>query len=399
MKVLVINAGSSSLKYQLLRTNTKEVLAKGIAERIGLDNAFVKHTKGDDSTVKIPVVIENHKQAIEVVLQILTSKDNGVIKSMKEIEAVGHRVVHGGEKFSGSALITPEVKVAIKACFSLAPLHNPPNMVGIEACEVAVPKVPQVAVFDTAYHQTMPPEAYMYALPYELYENYKVRRYGFHGTSHRYVANRAAEILGKPIETLKIITCHLGNGSSIAAIKEGKCIDTSMGLTPLAGICMGTRCGDIDPAIVTYIMEKEGYDAKGVDSLLNKKSGVLGFSGISSDFRDLEAASEVGNFRAELALQMFEYQCKKYIGAYAAAMGGVDVVVFTAGVGENQARSRINAIEGLEFIGLKVDPLKNKVRGKEMIISTDYSTATVMVVPTNEELAIAMETERICMSL
>jgi len=399
MKVLVINAGSSSLKYQFLRTKTREVLAKGVAERIGLDDAFVKHTKGDESPVKIPVVMENHKQAIDVVLQILTSKENGVIKSMKEIEAVGHRVVHGGEKFSGSALITPEVKVAIKACFSLAPLHNPPNMTGIEACEVAVPKIPQVAVFDTAFHQTMPPESYMYALPYEMYENYKVRKYGFHGTSHRYVANRAAEILGKPIETLKIITCHLGNGSSIAAIKNGECIDTSMGLTPLAGLCMGTRCGDIDPAIVTFLMEKEGYDAKGIDNLLNKKSGVLGFSGVSSDFRDLEAASEMGNYRAELALQMFEYQCKKFIGAYAAAMGGIDVVVFTAGVGENQARSRKNAIDGLEFLGLKVDPLKNKVSGKEMIISTDYSTATVMVVPTNEELAIAMETERICMAL
>ena len=399
MKVLVINAGSSSLKYQLLKTKTREVLAKGVAERIGLDNAFVKHTKGDEPAVKIPVVMEGHKQAIEVVLQILTSKDNGVIKSMKEIEAVGHRVVHGGEKFSGSALITPEVKVAIKACFSLAPLHNPPNMTGIEACEAAVPNVPQVAVFDTAFHQTMPPEAYMYALPYELYENYKVRRYGFHGTSHRYVANRAAEILGKPIESLKIVTCHLGNGSSIAAIKNGKCIDTSMGLTPLAGLCMGTRCGDIDPAIVTFIMEKEGYDARGVDNLLNKKSGVLGFTGVSSDFRDLEAASEMGNYRAELALQMFEYQCKKFIGSYAAAMGGIDVVVFTAGIGENQARSRKNAIDGLEFLGLKIDPLKNKVSGKEMIISTDNSAATVIVVPTNEELAIAMETERICMSL
>ncbi len=399
MKVLVINAGSSSLKYQFLRTKTKEVLAKGVAERIGLDDAFVKHTKGDEPPVKIPVVMENHKKAIEVVLQILTSKENGVIKSMKEIEAVGHRVVHGGEKFSGSALITPEVKVAIKACFSLAPLHNPPNMTGIEACEIAVPKIPQVAVFDTAFHQTMPPESYMYALPYEMYENYKVRKYGFHGTSHRYVANRAAEILGKPIETLKIVTCHLGNGSSIAAIKNGECIDTSMGLTPLAGLCMGTRCGDIDPAIVTFLMEKEGYDAKGIDNLLNKKSGVLGFSGVSSDFRDLEAASEMGNYRAELALQMFEYQCKKFIGAYAAAMGGIDAVVFTAGIGENQARSRKNAIDGLEFLGLKVDSLKNKICGKEMIISTDYSTATVMVVPTNEELAIAMETERICMAL
>lgn len=399
MKVLVINAGSSSIKYQLLMTKNREVLSKGIAERVGLDNAFIKHTKGDEDPVKIPVIMEDHKQAISEVIKVLTDKKLGVIKSMKEVEAVGHRVVHGGEKFSKAALITPEVKVAIKSCFPLAPLHNPPNMTGIDACEEAVPKVPQVAVFDTAFHQTMPPKAYMYALPYEVYENYKVRRYGFHGTSHEYVSKRAAEILEKPYESLKIITCHLGNGASVAAIKDGECIDTSMGLTPLAGLCMGTRCGDIDPAIVTFLMDKEGLDARGVDNLMNKKSGVLGFSGVSSDFRDLENASEVGNFRAELALQIFEYRCKKYIGAYAAAMGGVDVLVFTAGIGENQARTRKEAVDGLEFLGLKIDPLKNKVSGKERIISADYSSAVIMAIPTNEELAIAMETEKICSKL
>jgi acetate kinase len=396
MKILVINAGSSSLKYQLLKTKTREVLAKGVAERIGLDDSFIEHYRPDKEMVTIPGVMADHKDAIDSVVKVLMDKEYGVIRSLKEIEAVGHRVVHGGEKFSASALITMEVKVAIRACFSLAPLHNPPNLTGIEACEVAMPKVPQVAVFDTAFHQTMPPKAYMYALPYEMYENYKVRRYGFHGTSHGYVARRAAEILGNPIDELKLITCHLGNGSSIAAIKNGKCIDTSMGLTPLAGLCMGTRCGDIDPAIVTFLMEKEGLDSKGISNLLNKKSGVAGLSGVSSDFRDLEAASELGNFRAELALEMFEYQCRKYIGAYAAAMGGVDVVVFTAGIGENTARVRKGAVEGLEFLGLKIDPVKNQVRRQEMIISTEDSSSVIMVVPTNEELEIALETEKIC---
>lgn len=393
MKVLVINAGSSSIKYQFLRTKTKEVMAKGIVERIGLDDAFIKHAKDDGESVVIPSVVADHKDAIALVIKTLTSKEHGVIKSMKEIEAVGHRVVHGGEKFKSSAIITPEVKMTIRNCFSLAPLHNPPNLIGIEACEEAVPNVPQVAVFDTAFHQSMPAKAYMYALPYEMYEEYKVRRYGFHGTSHGYVAKRAAEILGKPYDSLKIITCHLGNGSSIAAIKEGHCIDTSMGLTPLAGVCMGTRCGDIDPAIVTFIMEKEGLDAKGIDNLMNKKSGVLGFSGVSSDFRDLEDASAKGNNRAELALQMFEYQCRKYIGSYIAAMGGVDAIVFTAGIGENQERTRRNIIDGLQFLDIKIDPDKNKVRGKEMIISPDNCKAAVMVVPTNEELAIALETQ------
>jgi acetate kinase len=396
MKVLVINAGSSSLKYQLVLTKSGEVLAKGLADRIGLDNSYIKHSRNGDEAVKIPAVLADHKDAMAAVLKVLTDKTHGVIKSMKEIEAVGHRVVHGGEKFSTSALITPEVKVAIKACYSLAPLHNPPNMTGIEACEEAMPNVRQVAVFDTAFHQTMPPKAYMYALPYEVYENHGVRRYGFHGTSHAYVAKRAAEIIGKPYVSLKLITCHLGNGSSIAAIRNGECIDTSMGLTPLAGICMGTRCGDIDPAIVTFLMEKEGLDAKGIDNLMNKKSGVAGLSGVSSDFRDLEDAAEKGNSRAELALNMFEYQCRKYIGAYAAAMGGVDAVIFTAGIGENVHRVRAGATAGLEFLGMKLDPVKNRARGVEAVISTDDSTSLIMIVPTNEELAIAIATEAVC---
>jgi acetate kinase len=396
MKVLVINAGSSSLKYQFFESETGAVLAKGGAERIGLDNAVIVHVKGDQPKVTIEEDLPNHKEAVEKVLEILTSPDLGVISSMMEIDAVGHRVVHGGEKFAHSVIITPSVKGAIRACFDLAPLHNPPNMIGIEACEAAMPGVPQVAVFDTAFHQTMPACAYMYALPYELYEEYRIRRYGFHGTSHGYVAMRAADMLGRPIEELKIITCHLGNGSSIAAVKNGKCIDTSMGLTPLAGICMGTRCGDIDPAIVTFIMQKEGLDMKGIDNLMNKKSGVSGISGVSSDFRDLYIAADQGNARARLALDMFIYQCKKYIGAYAAAMGGVDAVVFTAGIGENTYQIREDAVQGLGFMGIEIDVEKNKgIRGIEANVSAKGAKAQVLVVPTNEELAIAKETDRL----
>jgi acetate kinase len=305
--------------------------------------------------------------------------------------------VHGGEKFATSVLMTPEVKRAIRGCFDLAPLHNPPNMTGIEACEEAMPGVPQVAVFDTAFHQTMPPKAYMYALPYTLYEKHGIRRYGFHGTSHGYVSRRAAELVGKPFDTLKIITCHLGNGSSIAAVRHGRCIDTSMGLTPLAGLCMGTRCGDIDPAIVTFLMEKEHLDAHAIDDLLNKKSGVAGLSGVSSDFRDLYVAAGEGHKRASLALDMFKYQCRKYIGAYAAAMGGVDVLVFTAGIAENNSDIRFGACDGLGYMGISIDPYKNSaVRGREAVVSTDESPVKVLVVPTNEELAIAQETARIC---
>jgi len=394
MKVLVINAGSSSLKYSLFESETKSLLAKGGAERIGLDNAFVLHQKSGEDKVKIEVDLANHKDAVAKVLEILASPEHGVISSMSEIDAVGHRVVHGGEKFSHSVIITPAVKGAIRACFDLAPLHNPANMTGIEACEAAMPGVPQVAVFDTAFHQTMPAEAYMYALPYELYEEYGVRRYGFHGTSHGFVAKRAADILGKPIEDLKIITCHLGNGSSISAVKNGKCVDTSMGLTPLAGVCMGTRCGDIDPAIVTFLMDKEGLDIKGIDNLMNKKSGVMGVSGVSSDFRDLSAAAAQGNKRARLALDMFMYQCRKYVGSYAAAMGGVDAVVFTAGVGENDAAVRAGIVEGLSYMGISMDTEKNKdIRGDEADVSAAGSTVKVLVVPTNEELAIARETK------
>ncbi|NLW88483.1 MAG: acetate kinase [Clostridiaceae bacterium] len=396
MKVLVINAGSSSLKYQFFESDTGEVLAKGGAERIALDDSTITHTRLGEEKISIDVDLPDHKEAMEQVLAMLTDPEHGVIHSMMEIDAVGHRVVHGGEKFSGSALITPSVKAAIRVCIPLAPLHNPPNLTGIEACEAAMPGVPQVAVFDTAFHQTMKPKAYMYALPYALYEEFRIRRYGFHGTSHRYVAERAAEMLGRPLEELKIVTCHLGNGSSIAAVKNGKCMDTSMGLTPLAGICMGTRCGDIDPAIVTFLMEKEGLDMKGIDALMNKKSGVLGVSGVSSDFRDLEDAAAHGNDRARLAMDIFCYQCRKYIGAYAAAMGGVDAVVFTAGIGENNSNVRRDSIRGLEFLGLAIDDSANDgLRGVAMDLSAPGSTAKVLIIPTNEELAIARETQKI----
>ena len=397
MIVLVINAGSSSLKYQLMKPETGEVLAKGLAERIGLDNSLIKHTRTGETASTIPVDMPNHKVAAAAVLQILTSPEHGIIKSMDEIDAVGHRVVHGGEKFSASAMITPEVKRAIRVCYDLAPLHNPPNMTGIEACEEAMPGVPQVAVFDTAFHQSMPAQSYMYALPYDLYEKHGIRKYGFHGTSHSYVSKRAAELLKKPYENVKIITCHLGNGSSIAAVRNGKCFDTSMGLTPLAGICMGTRCGDIDPAIVSFLMEKEKLDTRAVDDLMNKKSGVAGVSGVSSDFRDLYAAAGEGNKRAALALDMFKYQLRRFIGAYAAAMGGVDAVVFTAGIGENTPDIRYGACQGLGYMGIQLDPYKNvAVKSREAVVSADDSPVKVMVIPTNEELAIAQETAKIC---
>ncbi len=397
MNVLVINAGSSSLKYQLLQVENSDVLGKGVAERIGLTESFIKHSINGAKPLTLKVDMPNHKVAIQSVLSALTSDAHGVIKCMDEIDSVGHRVVHGGEKFASSVLITPEVKRAIRACFDLAPLHNPPNMVGIEACEEAMPGVPQVAVFDTAFHQSMPPKAYMYALPYWLYEKHGIRRYGFHGTSHGYVFRRAVELLGKPAESLKVITCHLGNGSSIAAIRHGRCIDTSMGLTPLAGICMGTRCGDIDPAIVTFVMDKEKMDTHQVDDLLNKESGVSGLSGVSSDFRDLYMAAGEGHKRASLALDLFKYQCRKYIGAYAAAMGGVDAVVFTAGIAEHNADIRFGACDGLGYMGIQIDPYKNTaVKAREAVVSTDESPVKVLVVPTNEELAIARETARIC---
>ncbi len=390
MKVLVINAGSSSLKYQLIDMNTKELMAKGLCERIGIEGSLLKHTPAGKDAVKIEKPMPSHKDAINLVIDALISPEHGVIADMSEISAVGHRVVHGGEHFSSSVIITEEVKEILKECSVLAPLHNPANLIGIEACEQAMPGVPQVAVFDTAFHQTMPAEAYTYALPYEYYEKYKVRRYGFHGTSHYYVSKRAAEMLGKPIEELNIITCHLGNGSSLAAVKGGKCIDTSMGFTPLAGVEMGTRCGDIDPAIIPFIMEKEGITIDEMNTIMNKKSGVDGVSGISSDFRDVETAANEGNSRAKLALDIFAYTVKRYIGMYMAALGGVDAIVFTAGVGENSCEMRERIVSNLEAFGIKIDSEKNNVRGKEMDVSASDATVKTLVIPTNEELTIAL---------
>lgn len=393
MKILVINAGSSSLKYQLIDTATEEVLAKGLCERIGIENSKLNHTPIGGEKVVIEKDMKDHSDAISMVLAALTDTEHGVIADMSEISAVGHRVVHGGELFSGSVIINDEVKAAMKECIPLAPLHNPANLIGIEACEKSMPGVPQAGVFDTAFHQTMPREAYMYALPYELYTENKIRRYGFHGTSHKYVSERAAEMLGKDIKDLKIITCHLGNGSSVTAVEGGKSVATSMGLTPLAGVVMGTRCGSIDPAIIKFIADTKGLDLEGVDKLLNKESGVYGVSGVSSDFRDLDAEASKGNERAILALDMFVASVRKYIGQYAVQMGGVDVLVFTAGVGENDAKMRERISNNLEFLGISVDKEKNAgARGKELDISTADSRVKVLVVPTNEELMIARET-------
>ena len=396
MNILVINAGSSSLKYQLLNPDTQEVLAKGLCERIGIDGKFTYKPAGKDPIKDADVAMPTHSEAIQTVLHALVDEKNGVIGSMKEIDAVGHRVVHGGEAFSGSVLITDQVMEALEECIPLAPLHNPANITGIKACvDVMGKDVPQVAVFDTAFHQTMPPVAYTYALPYEFYEQDKVRRYGFHGTSHKYVSQRAAAMLGKPIEELKLISCHLGNGSSITAIDGGKSVDTTMGFTPLAGLPMGTRSGDLDAGILEYLMNKHGYNIDEMLNILNKKSGVLGISGVSSDFRDLEDAAPKGNQRAQLALDVFEYSVKKYIGSYAAAMGGVDAIIFTAGVGENGAANRANIMAGLEFLGAKLDPEKNNIRGQEVDVATDDSTVRILVIPTNEELMIAMDTAAI----
>ena len=391
MKILVINAGSSSLKYQFIDIETEAVLAKGLCERIGIDGSMLtQKVEGKDNLVwEKPM--KDHSDAINMVIAALTGDEHKVISDMNEIDAIGHRVVHGGEIFSGSVVIDDKVMDALRECTPLAPLHNPANIIGIEACQKAMPGTPQVGVFDTAFHQQMPKKAYMYALPYEMYTKHKVRRYGFHGTSHKYVAQQAAKMLGRPLEELKIITAHLGNGSSISAVMNGHSVDTSMGFTPLAGVPMGTRCGDIDPAIVTYIMEKEGLDAKGVDALMNKESGVFGISGISSDFRDLEANMET-NERAKLALDMFAYGVKKYIGAYAAAMGGVDAVVFTAGVGENTKITRADITEGLEFMGIKIDPELNDCKGVQRDISAPDAKVRTLVIPTNEELMIALDT-------
>ena len=391
MNVLVINCGSSSLKYQLINSDTEAVLAKGLCERIGIDGRLVYQKAGCDKEIT-EAAMPTHKEAIQMVLDALTNDKTGAIGSLKEVNAIGHRVVHGGEKFASSAVITDEMIKAVEECNDLAPLHNPANLIGIRACQELMPNVPMVAVFDTAFHQTMPEEAYLYGLPYEYYEKYKVRRYGFHGTSHSFVSKRAAEVAGKSYEDLKIIVCHLGNGASLSAVKNGKSVDTSMGLTPLEGLIMGTRSGDMDPAIMEFIAKKENLDIAGVMNVLNKKSGVLGLSGVSSDFRDIEEAAEAGNDRAAKALAAYNYRVVKYIGAYTAAMDGVDVIAFTAGLGENGKSMRKAVCEHLSYLGIKIDDEANSVRGKDIVISTPDSKVKVMVIPTNEELAIARET-------
>lgn len=395
MKVLVINAGSSSLKYQLIDMSNESPLAVGLCERIGIDNSIITQKRFDGKKLEKQVDLPTHKIALEEVVKALTDSEFGVIKDMAEINAVGHRVVHGGERFTSSALIDEGVEQAIKDCFDLAPLHNPPNMMGIEACAEIMPGTPMVAVFDTAFHQTIPKYAYMYALPYDLYEKYGVRKYGFHGTSHMYVSQRAADMLGKPIEDTKIITCHLGNGSSITAVKGGKSVETTMGFTPLEGVAMGTRCGSIDPAVIPFVMEKEGLSSREVDTLMNKKSGVLGVSGISNDFRDLDEAATHGNERAELALEVFTYKIRKVIGEYSAVLNGPDAIVFTAGIGENSASIRKRILTGLDNLGIKIDEEKNKIRGQEVDISTPDSKVRVLIIPTNEELSIARDTKEI----
>lgn len=399
MKILVVNCGSSSIKYQLIDMNDESVVAKGLVERIGMQGAVLTHQPAGRDKVIIDADIKDHSIGIKLVLDALVDKDHGVISSMKEISAVGHRVVHGGEKFADSVLITPAVMDALEECVDMAPLHNPPNILGINACAELMPGVPQVGVFDTAFHQTMPKVAFLYGLPYEAYEKHGLRRYGFHGTSHRYVSQRCAELMNEQISKLRIITCHLGNGSSLAAVKYGKSVDTSMGFTPLEGLIMGTRSGEVDPAIIPYLMKKEHISPEQIDTYLNKKSGVLGISGVSSDFRDLESAANEGNERAQLALDMFAYKVRKYIGGYVAAMGGVDAIVFTAGLGENSISMRDKICNGLEFLGTRIDPVKNNVRGKAQEISVDGAKVKLFVIPTNEELVIALDTKTICSGL
>ena len=393
MKVLVLNCGSSSIKYKLFDMTSGDVMAQGGIEKIGLPGAFLKLTDKDGKKVILEKEIPGHQEGIEFILSVLTDATYGCIKDYKEIDAVGHRVVHGGEKFASSVLLTKEVLDKVVECTDLAPLHNPANLKGIEAMEALIPGIPQVGVFDTAFHQTMPAKAYMYGLPYELYTKYGVRRYGFHGTSHRYVSKRACDILGVPYESQKIITAHVGNGGSIAAVMNGKCVDTTMGLTPTEGLLMGTRCGDLDAGAIPFIMEKEGLDAAGLSTLINKKSGVAGLVGGSSDMRDLEAAVAEGNERAKMTLDVYNYRIKKYIGAYAAAMNGCDILVWTDGVGENQWTTRRAVCEGMEYMGMKLDVEKNDgMRGEEMVISTPDSKVTIIVVPTDEEYMIASDT-------
>ncbi|MCA0384217.1 MAG: acetate kinase [Firmicutes bacterium] len=392
MNVLVINCGSSSLKYQLFNMTDESVLAKGLVERIGIEGSRLKHEVEGKDKKTIEVSMKDHKEALAQVLDAIVHPEHGAIGSLTEINSVGHRVVHAGEKYSASVIVDDSVMVALEECIELAPLHNPPNIIGIKAIQELLPGVENVAVFDTAFHQTMPKSAYVYALPYEYYERDHVRRYGFHGTSHRYVSARAAEMLGMPLSETKIISCHLGNGASIAAIDGGKSVDTSMGFTPLEGLVMGTRCGDIDPQIVTYIMGKEKLTLDQMNDIMNKKSGVLGISGVSSDFRDLENAAAEGNERAILALDIYHGNVRKYIAAYASVLGRVDAIIFTAGLGENGAESREEICRNLEFMNAKLDPAKNKVRGKEAFVQTDDSKVKIMVVPTNEELMIARDT-------
>ena len=391
MKILVLNSGSSSLKYQLIDMTNEEVIAKGNFERIGQNNSFLTHKVGEEKHL-IECPVENHEAAIKVVLEQFTHPEYGVIKDLKEIDAVGHRLVHGGEKFASSVVITDDVIEKVKECIPLAPLHNPAGILGIEACKRLMPGVPMVGVFDTAFHQTMPKENYIYPIPYEYYEKYGIRRYGFHGTSHRFVSERAAELLGGQRDDLKIVTCHLGQGASLAAIKGGKSLDTSMGLTPLAGIPMGTRCGDIDPAIVKYLMENEKLSIGEVDTILNKKSGAFGISGVSPDFRDIEIEAEKGNERASLALNNYNYLVAQYIAKYAVTLQGIDAIVFTAGIGENAGTTRKGICDKLAFMGVKIDDEKNKTRGQEIEISTPDSKIRVFVIPTNEELVIARDT-------
>ena len=394
MNVLVINCGSSSLKYQLINSDSEEVLAKGLCERIGIDGRLVYQKEGLDMEIT-EAPMPTHKEAIQMVLDALVNPKTGAVKSLAEIDAVGHRVVHGGEKFSDSVVITEEVIAQVEECNDLAPLHNPANIIGIRACQALMPNVPMVGVFDTAFHQTMPEKAYLYGLPYEYYEKYKVRRYGFHGTSHSFVSKEAASYLGMDLNNSKIIVAHLGNGASVSAVLNGKCVDTSMGLTPLEGLVMGTRSGDIDPSIMEFIAKKENLDIDGVMDVLNKKSGVAGMSGVSSDFRDIEAAAEEGNERAMLALKVFAQRVKFYIGGYIAEMNGVDAIVFTAGVGENDMGMRDIICNEMGNLGIKLDLVKNKVRGKEMVISAEDSKVKVLLIPTNEELMIARDTYNI----
>jgi len=397
MKIIVLNCGSSSIKYQLFEMPSKQVLAKGLVDKIGLKGASIKHKRSDGTEAKIEGEILDHQAGIEYLLGILMSEKYGSIKSLHEIDAVGHRVVHAGEKFSGSVYINDEVVHALEECIDLAPLHNPPNLKGIYAMKALLPEVPQVGVFDTAFHQTMPPKAYLYGIPYALYEKYKVRRYGFHGTSHKYVSARACEILGLDYDQQKIITCHLGNGASMAAICKGKSVDTTMGMTPIEGLIMGTRAGDLDVGALLYIADKEETSIQFTSTLVNKFSGMLGISGVSSDMRDIEVAAEGGNERAKVAMEMYQYRVRKYIGAYAAAMGGLDLIVFTGGIGENDTVTRTRSLDGLGFLGVDInEELSLKTRGKEVLISTPESKVKVIVVPTDEELMIATDTFDIC---